>query len=126
MSLRIFDTLTRQKKDFQPIEEGKVRMYVCGPTVYADAHIGHAMSAIVFDMVHRYLEYRGYQVRYATNFTDVDDKIIRHANQTGQDPFQLANHYSEKYLKHLADLNVAPADIYPTRHNRDGPDYSSD
>ena len=79
MSLRIFDTLSRQKKDFQPIEEGKVRMYVCGPTVYADAHIGHAMSAIVFDMVHRYLEYRGYEVRYATNFTDVDDKIIRRA-----------------------------------------------
>ncbi|MCB0090856.1 MAG: cysteine--tRNA ligase [Caldilineaceae bacterium] len=113
MSLRIFDTLSRQKKDFQPIEEGKVRMYVCGPTVYADAHIGHAMSAIVFDMVHRYLEYRGYEVRYATNFTDVDDKIIRRANETGQDPFKLANHFSEKYLKHLGDLNVAPADVYP-------------
>lgn len=113
MSLRIYDTLTRQKKEFHPIEEGKVRMYVCGPTVYADAHIGHAMSAIVFDMVHRYLEYRGYEVRYASNFTDVDDKIIRRANETDQDPFELANHYSEKYLKHLADLNVAPADVYP-------------
>ncbi len=113
MSLQIYNTLTRQKQSFQPVEEGKVRMYVCGPTVYADAHIGHAMSAIVFDMVHRYLEYRGFDVRYATNFTDVDDKIINRANESGRDPFELANHYAEKYLKHLADLNVLPADAYP-------------
>ncbi len=113
MTLQIYNTLTRQKQPFTPIEEGKVRMYVCGPTVYADAHIGHAMSAIVFDLVHRYLEYRGFDVRYATNFTDVDDKIINRANESGRDPFELANHYAEKYLKHLADLNVLPADVYP-------------
>ncbi len=113
MPLQIYNTLTRQKQPFQPIEEGKVRMYVCGPTVYADAHIGHAMSAIVFDLVHRYLEYRGYDVRYATNFTDVDDKIINRANESDRDPFELANHYADKYLKHLADLNVLPADVYP-------------
>jgi len=113
MSLYIYNTLTRQKEEFVPVEEGKVSMYVCGPTVYADAHIGHAMSAIVFDMVYRYLVYRGHAVKYATNFTDVDDKIIRRANETGQDPFELANHYAEKYLHHLADLNVHKADAYP-------------
>ncbi len=117
MALRIYNTLTRQKEEFKTIEEGKVRMYVCGPTVYADAHIGHAMAAIVFDMVRRYLIYKGYEVRYATNFTDVDDKIIRRANETGQDPIALANHYSEKYLRHLADLHVMPADVYPRVSN---------
>lgn len=113
MSLRLYNTLTRQKEDFTTHEPGKVRMYVCGPTVYADAHIGHAMAAIVFDMIRRYLLYRGYEVRYATNFTDVDDKIIRRANETGQDPIAMANHFSEKYLHHLRDLNVLPADVYP-------------
>ena len=81
MALQIYNTLTRQKEEFTPLEPGKVRMYVCGPTVYADAHVGHAMAAIVFDMVRRYLTYRGYEVFYATNFTDVDDKIIRRANR---------------------------------------------
>ncbi|MCX6044604.1 MAG: cysteine--tRNA ligase [Chloroflexi bacterium] len=113
MALRIYNTLTRQDEEFKTLEEGKVRMYVCGPTVYANAHIGHAMAAIVFDMVRRYLIYKGYEVRYATNFTDVDDKIIRRANETGQDPIAMANHYSEEYLRHLRDLNVMPADIYP-------------
>jgi len=111
--LQLFNTLTRQVEPFVPLEEGKVRMYVCGPTVYADAHIGHAMSAIVFDMVRRYLQFRGYKVTYVTNFTDVDDKIINRANAVGRDPFELANFYAEKYLEHLADLNVMPADEYP-------------
>lgn len=111
--LQIYSTLTRQTQPFVPLEEGKVRMYVCGPTVYADAHIGHAMSAIVFDMVRRYLQFRGYKVTYVTNFTDVDDKIIVRANAVGRDPFELANFYAEKYLEHLADLNVMPADEYP-------------
>ena len=111
--LQLFNTLSRQVEPFVPLEEGKVRMYVCGPTVYADAHIGHAMSAIVFDMVRRYLQLRGYKVTYVTNFTDVDDKIINRANAVGRDPFELANFYAEKYLEHLADLNVMPADEYP-------------
>ncbi|MBV7330489.1 cysteine--tRNA ligase [Chloroflexi bacterium TSY] len=113
MSLSIYNTLTRQKEEFKPIESGKVSMYVCGPTVYADAHIGHAMSSIIFDMVHRYLEYRDFEVCYAINFTDVDDKIIRRAQEAGKDPFELANHFANKYLVHLEQLNVLSADIYP-------------
>jgi cysteinyl-tRNA synthetase len=113
MALRLYNTLTRETEPFVPQEEGKVRMYVCGPTVYSDAHIGHAMAAIVFDMVRRYLVYRGYQVTFVTNFTDVDDKIIRRANEQGRDPVELANHYAEEYLRHLRDLNVLPADVYP-------------
>lgn len=113
MTLQIYNTLTRKKEEFQPIEPEKVRMYVCGPTVYADAHIGHAMAAIIFDMIRRYLIYRGYDVRYVTNFTDVDDKIIRRANETGQDPIALSTHYADKYLRHLDDLNVMSADVYP-------------
>lgn len=113
MSLQIYNTLSRKKELFQTVEPGKVRMYVCGPTVYADAHIGHAMAAIVFDMIRRYLIYRGYEVRYVTNFTDVDDKIIRRANESGQDPIALATHYADEYLRHLNDLNVMPADVYP-------------
>ena len=113
MALNIYNTLSRKREPFQSAEEGRVRMYVCGPTVYADAHIGHAMSAIVFDMIRRYLEYIGYDVAYVTNFTDVDDKIIVRAQETGQDPFQLAQFYTDKYLKHLSDLNIKPADTYP-------------
>lgn len=113
MTLQLYNTLTRKKEPFQPIEPNKVSMYVCGPTVYADAHIGHAMAAIVFDMIRRYLAYRDYEVRYVTNFTDVDDKIIRRANENGQDPIALATHYADEYLRHLNDLNVLPADIYP-------------
>ena len=73
MTLRIYDTLTRSKSEFKTIEEGKVRMYVCGPTVYDSAHVGHAMFALVFDIIRRYLIYRGYEVNYVMNFTDVDD-----------------------------------------------------
>ena len=113
MALSIYNTLSRKLEPFQTAEEGRVRMYVCGPTVYADAHIGHAMSAIVFDMIRRYLEYIGYEVTYVTNFTDVDDKIIVRAKETGQDPFQLAQFYTDKYLMHLSDLNIKPADTYP-------------
>jgi cysteinyl-tRNA synthetase len=113
MALRIYNTLTRETEEFVPQEAGKVRMYVCGPTVYSDAHIGHAMAAIVFDMVRRYLTYRGYRVTFVTNFTDVDDKIIRRANEQGRDPVELANYYAQEYLRHLNDLNVQPADVYP-------------
>jgi len=113
MALRIYNTLTRQTEEFVPLEPGKVSMYVCGPTVYADAHIGHAMAAIIFDTVRRYLTYKGYTVKFVTNFTDVDDKIIRRAKEQGRDPLELANHYAEKYFRHLSDLNVLPAHAYP-------------
>jgi cysteinyl-tRNA synthetase len=113
MALRIYNTLTRETEEFVPQEPGKVRMYVCGPTVYSDAHIGHAMAAIVFDVVRRYLTYRGYRVTFVTNFTDVDDKIIRRANEQGRDPVELADFYAQEYLRHLNDLNVLPADVYP-------------
>jgi cysteinyl-tRNA synthetase len=113
MGLKIYNTLTRQRDKFVPHEEGKVSMYVCGPTVYADAHVGHAMAAIVFDMVRRYLLFSGYAVKYVSNFTDVDDKIINRAAQSGQDPIDLATHYADEYLRHLADLHVLPADVYP-------------
>ena len=88
-ALTIYNTMTRRKEPFETIEPGKVRMYVCGVTPYASAHIGHAMSVIVFDVIRRYLEHRGYEVRHAQNFTDIDDKIIARANRDGIDPNEL-------------------------------------
>ncbi|MCZ2145697.1 MAG: cysteine--tRNA ligase [Anaerolineales bacterium] len=113
MTLRIYNTLTREKEVFRTLEPGKVRMYVCGPTVYDRAHIGHAMSALVFDIVRRYLEYSGYEVRFVMNFTDVDDKIIDRANKIGADPFALAQGYIEDYQRNLAALNILPATVNP-------------
>ena len=113
MALRIYNTLTRHKDDFQTLEPGKVSMYVCGPTVYAKAHVGHAMSSLVFDVIRRYLEYSGYQVRHVMNYTDVDDKVIIRANQLGVDPIKLAESYIDEYSKHLVALNILPATVYP-------------
>ncbi|MCF6278188.1 MAG: cysteine--tRNA ligase [Anaerolineales bacterium] len=111
--LRLYNTQSRKKEEFQTIEEGKVRMYVCGPTVYANAHVGHAMSALVFDIIRRYLQYRGYEVKFVMNFTDVDDKIIERANAKGVDPFELAEGYIQEYKEHLNDLNILPATVNP-------------
>ncbi len=111
--LRIYNTLTRKKEEFQTLEPGKVRMYVCGVTVYSDAHVGHAMSALVFDIIRRYLTYRGYEVRFVMNFTDVDDKIIARANQMGEDPYRLAQRYIDGYTRNLKALNVLPATANP-------------
>ena len=111
--LRLYNTQTRKKEEFKTIEEGKVRMYICGPTVYDNAHVGHAMSALVFDVVRRYLQYRGYDVNFVMNFTDVDDKIIARANTKGIDPFELAEGYIQDYKDHLDDLNILPATINP-------------
>ena len=113
MSLEIYNTLSRSKVDFEPIEPGKVRFYVCGPTVYAEAHLGHAMSALVFDIVRRYLMYSGYDVDFVMNFTDVDDKIINKANQIGADPYELAEHYINEYKRNLKELNILPATKNP-------------
>ena len=95
-SIRIFNTLTRKKETFVPIEPGKVRMYVCGPTVYNLIHIGNARPMIVFDTFRRYLEYKGYEVNYVSNFTDVDDKIIRKAQEEGVDAAEVAKRYIEE------------------------------
>ena len=111
--LSIYNTLSRKKESFEPIEPGKVRMYVCGPTVYAPAHVGHAMSALVFDIIRRYLEYRGYEVRHVMNYTDVDDKIIQRANEAGVEPLQLAEKYILEFRQHLKDLNVKEATVNP-------------
>ncbi len=113
MALKIYNTLTRTTEEFKTLEPGKVRMYVCGPTVYDKAHLGHAMSALVFDIIRRYLEYSGYEVKYVMNFTDVDDKIIDKANKIGADPYQLAQGYIEDYKRNLADLNIIPATVNP-------------
>lgn len=113
MSLTIYNTLTRSKEPFETIEAGKVRMYVCGPTVYDKAHVGHAMSSIVFDVIKRYLEYRGYEVKHVMNYTDVDDKVILRARELGVDALELANRYIEEYDRHLKDLNIKPASVYP-------------
>ncbi len=113
MTLQISDTLTGQKKPFVPLEAGKVRMYVCGPTVYADAHIGHAMSAIVFDVIRRYLEFSGYDVNHVQNFTDVDDKIIQRAATLGISPDELAQRMIDDWHEETAELNILPASHYP-------------
>ena len=113
MTLQIYNTLTRSKESFEPFQEGEVRMYVCGPTVYAKAHVGHAMSSIVFDVVRRYLEYKGYRVFHVMNYTDVDDKVIDRANELGEDPLKLAERYIREYRQHMLELNVLPASAYP-------------
>jgi cysteinyl-tRNA synthetase len=111
--IRLYNTLTRKKEDFETLEPNLVKMYVCGVTVYNDAHVGHAMSAIVFDIIRRYLEYRGYSVKHVMNYTDVDDKIINRANQLGEDPLKLSQRYIEDYSNDLKNLNVLPATSYP-------------
>lgn len=113
MSIKLYNTLTRKKEVFEPLADGKVGMYVCGPTVYSNAHVGHAMSALVFDIIRRYFTYRGYQVKFVMNYTDVDDKIIKRANEQGVDPFKLANGYIEQYAQNMLDLNVLPASVNP-------------
>ena len=111
--IRIYNTLTRKKEELQTLEPGIIKMYVCGPTVYNDAHVGHAMSALVFDIVRRYFEYRGYAVRHVMNYTDVDDKIINRANQMGMDPFVLSQRYIDDFDQNLNDLNIQPATAKP-------------
>ena len=111
--IRLYNTLTRKKEEFQTLEPDVVKMYICGVTVYNDAHVGHAMSAIVFDIIRRYLEYRGYNVRHVMNYTDVDDKIINRAKQLNEDPLKLSQRYIEDYANDLNDLNVLPATSNP-------------
>ena len=111
--MRLFNTLSRKKEEFVPLQEGKVSMYVCGPTVYNLIHIGNARPMIVFDTVRRYMEHKGYDVNYVSNFTDVDDKIIRKANEEGVDPSVISERYIAECKKDMEALNVKPATTHP-------------
>jgi len=113
MSLVIYNNLTKKKEEFVPIEHGKVKIYVCGVTVYDDIHMGHARSITVFDTLVRYLRFIGYDVTHVTNFTDVDDKIINRANEEGIDPLELSARYIERYFEDAESLGVKRADMYP-------------
>ena len=111
--MKIYNTLTRRKEAFIPLEEGEVKMYVCGPTVYNFIHIGNARPMIVFDTVRRYLEYKGYEVNYVSNFTDVDDKIIAKAVEEGVSAEEISSRYIKECQKDMADMNVMPATTHP-------------
>jgi cysteinyl-tRNA synthetase len=113
MTLEIYNTLIRKKEPFKTLKPNRVSMYVCGPTVYDKAHVGHAMSVLVFDVIRRYLEYKGYEVELVMNYTDVDDKIIQRALVEDVDSIQIAERYIEEFNRHLEDLNVLPAAEYP-------------
>ena len=111
--MKLFNTMSRRKEEFVPLEEGKVRMYVCGPTVYNLIHIGNARPMIIFDTVRRYLEYKGYEVNYVSNFTDVDDKIIKKAIEEGVSAEEISTRYIKECKKDMADMNVKPATTAP-------------
>lgn len=111
--MKIYNTLTRRKEEFKPIEDGFVKIYVCGPTVYNFFHIGNARPFVVFDTLRKYLEYRGYKVKFVQNFTDVDDKIINKAREEGVTAPEISEKYIEEYYKDAAALNVKKADVHP-------------
>ncbi|HZH62454.1 MAG TPA: cysteine--tRNA ligase [Metabacillus sp.] len=113
MTIKLYNTLTRQKETFEPLEAGKVKMYVCGPTVYNYIHIGNARPAIVYDTVRRYLEYRGYEVTFISNFTDVDDKLIKAANELGEDVPTIADRFIDAYFEDVSALGCKRATIHP-------------
>ncbi len=113
MPVMMYNTLTRKKEEFIPIDEGKVKMYVCGPTVYNYIHIGNARPAIVFDTVRRHLQYRGYAVTYVSNFTDVDDKLIRAANELGEEVPVIAERFIKAYFEDTQALGCQKADVHP-------------
>ncbi|MGN0733555.1 MAG: cysteine--tRNA ligase [Emergencia sp.] len=111
--MKIYNTLTRKKEEFVPIKEGEVSIYVCGPTVYNYFHIGNARPFVVFDTLRKYMEYRGYKVKFVQNFTDVDDKIINRAREEGITATEVSEKYIEEYYKDAAALNVRKADVHP-------------
>ncbi|MBU3839571.1 MAG: cysteine--tRNA ligase [Candidatus Ruminococcus intestinipullorum] len=111
--MKLYNTMSKKKEEFLPLEEGKVKMYVCGPTVYNYIHIGNARPMIVFDTVRRYFEYKGYEVNFVSNFTDVDDKIIKKANEEGVTAEEISKRYIEECKKDMAAMNVKPATKNP-------------
>ena len=110
--LRVYNTLTKTKEEFVPLNDNKVKMFVCGPTVYDYTHIGHAKSYIGFDIIARYLRYRGYDLFYLQNITDIEDRLIARANEQGTSAFELAKDFAEKYYDDMEDLNVTSVDKY--------------
>src|SRR2546423_11964100 len=113
MSLRVFNTLTKQKELFDPVRPGKVGIYLCGPTVYKAPHIGHMVGPVVFDAIKRYLVFKGYDVTWVVNITDVEDKLIDASNKTGKSVQELADRYTKEYLECLVLLGVDTIDRYP-------------
>ncbi|MDE1548582.1 cysteine--tRNA ligase [Jeotgalibaca caeni] len=111
--IKIYNTLTRQKETFEPLEPGKVKMYVCGPTVYNYIHVGNSRSTVAFDTIRRYFEYRGYDVHYVSNFTDVDDKIIRTAKEMTLSPLEVADKFIAAFAADTEALGVKPATLHP-------------
>ena len=111
--MKIYNSATHQKEDFRPIEEGKVRMYVCGPTVYDNIHIGNARTFISFDVIRRWLIPSGYEVTFAQNLTDVDDKIINRANEQGRTAEEVATEFSDKFIGVMRAANVLDPDVRP-------------
>ena len=111
--IKIYDTMTRSLREFIPLEEGKVKMYVCGPTVYNYIHIGNARSVVAFDTIRRYFEYRGYEVHYISNFTDVDDKIIKGAAEAGMDTKAFSDKFIAAFMEDVKQLGVKPATKNP-------------
>ena len=111
--MKLYNTLTRTKEEFVPLEEGKVKMYVCGPTVYNYIHIGNARPFIMFDTLRRYLQYKGYDVTFVQNFTDVDDKIIKRGHEEGISPEEVANKYIDEYFVDADGLGIKRADVHP-------------
>jgi cysteinyl-tRNA synthetase len=111
--MRLYNTLTRQKEEFRPLDENEVKIYSCGPTVYNFFHIGNARPFIIFDTLRRYLEYRGYKVKFVQNFTDIDDKMIKRANEEGVGVKELADKYIEEYFVDAAGLGIKEASVHP-------------
>src|SRR3989338_6977194 len=113
MSLKVYNSLTRQKEEFKPQKGNEVTMYVCGPTVYDLSHIGHARSAVAFDVIYRYLKYKGFNVKYTRNYTDIDDKIINRANKDGVPWNELSERYIKAFDEDMAGLGVEPPTFRP-------------
>ncbi|MCU0872031.1 MAG: cysteine--tRNA ligase, partial [Pirellulaceae bacterium] len=113
MTIRLYNTLTRNKEDLIPVTPGKVGIYLCGPTVYAKAHIGHMVGPVIFDTVKRYLVYSGYEVNWVVNITDVDDKLIKKGKERGLSMAQVARENTADYLANLAGLGVDQIDHMP-------------
>ena len=109
--IKIYNSLSQKKEDLLPFEGNKVRMYVCGPTVYDSAHLGHARSAVSFDVIQRFLRYAGYDVLFARNFTDIDDKIINRSNQEGVSCDEISEKYIKEYKEDMASIGVETPDV---------------